>query len=182
MHIPDSFAERLEQEFRGRLRVRWSDARQEFHVEQKVGRGAFNPLPPRFRSQAEHRRRYDAHVRASDGYALVMVVRPGDRAGCDRCGQTLKVPTFASKEVKCACGASQVLAYFPLSDSLIDHLKGMDPERRGQEILREIRDLRDSRDLEGESLAREVSEGFRDTLIEQIPAARLSGRTAYWEE
>ena len=36
--IPESFAERLDAAFKGRLRIRWSDARKEYHLEQKVGR------------------------------------------------------------------------------------------------------------------------------------------------
>ena len=122
----------LEQEFRGRLRIRWSLKAKEFHIEEKVGRAA---LPP-FRIDPND----DSMIRARDGYSFVMSVRAGDRMPCPKCGTDLKVPIMHTAEVRCGyCRMKGVdgrvkAAFYPLSETLIDYLKKIDPER-GAAIL-----------------------------------------------
>src|SRR5512133_3739880 len=90
---PGGFARRLREEFRGRLRVRWSTQRREWQIEQKVGRAA---LPTRRIDESD-----DRSIRARDGYALVCAVRDGDRMPCPTCGETLRVPILTFAETIC---------------------------------------------------------------------------------
>jgi len=135
MFAPSSFTRQLQREFDGRYRLRWSKKRQEWHLEQKVGVGAAD-LP--FRLDEED----DSLVRAKDGYFFVMAIRPGDRGPCPGvdystnpptpCGATLKVPIKETAEVKCErcelAGRDPYfpLAYFPLDDTLIQHIRHID--------------------------------------------------------
>ena len=62
--------ERLDREFRGRLRLRWSNRKQEFQLEQKVRRAlAEGPVKD---SQD------DDGIRRRDGYLYVLQEHPGD--------------------------------------------------------------------------------------------------------
>jgi hypothetical protein len=187
-HAPESFVERLEKEFRGRLRIRWSQEKGEWHIEQKVARGLFPGTKPTKRGWDESRDRYVEH---RDGYILVMSVRTGDRMPCPRCHMELKVPFMETTHVRCEFCRLQgrttnvAAVFFPLSDSLIDHLKSIDPENPVSERLAE--------DLERQNAALSASME-RDALrpgearfeedyrkIVGIPYAHLSGRTQMWK-
>jgi hypothetical protein len=136
--VPESFASRLEEVFRGRLRIRWSIKQGEFHVEQRVGRGVF--VPYRI-SEID-----DSLIRARDGYAFVLAVRPGTRMPCPHCGLEVKVPVMEFSETKCdycrmkGRDGRYRAAYFPLGETLIDHLKKIDPERGATRELAEASD------------------------------------------
>lgn len=127
MDAPKDFVTRLNSVFSGRLRIRWSTARGEYHIEQRVGRAAHPP----YRISAID----DSLIRARDGYTFVMAVRPGDRMPCPHCRLTLKVPVMHTAEVICGyCRMSgrdgrHRAAFFPLGELLIDHLRSIDPER-----------------------------------------------------
>lgn len=121
MTIPTWFLRELHREFDGRLRIRFSVARQAFHIEQKVERAILAP----FRISD----RDDANIRANEGYAFVMEVRSGDRMPCDKCNSTLHVPLFKTSDIRCRCGFRMRAAYYPLNDSLLDHLRSIDPHR-----------------------------------------------------
>ena len=128
MEAPANFTRRLAKDFGGRLRVRWSPALQELCLEEKVGRAVLPPL-----GWSEGR---DDLVRARDGYALVLSLKPGDRMRCPKCGHTLPVPVMRFGEAICkACSSVEgkliayKAAYFPLSESLLDHLHKIDPLR-----------------------------------------------------
>lgn len=128
MEAPRSFTERLEREFRGRLRIRFSDKEQEWQIEQRVGRAV---LPDARISLYD-----DDAIRARDGYLHVMSIRQGDRMPCPKCRYELKVPAFKTVDVACPyCKlkgrTTRVCAgYFPLEgDALIQHLRRLDPER-----------------------------------------------------
>jgi hypothetical protein len=138
--VPTDFARALEREFQGRLRVRWSTQRQEWHVEQKIRRGLADfPADPNGS---------DEHQRLRDGYMYILSIRPGDRMPCPRCASTLKVPhlefreiicdfcKFTGKEYKVAAG------YWPLNDKLIERLKELDPERSMTKVQRTQVDAR----------------------------------------
>lgn len=143
MTAPDSFIARLKDEFHDALRIRWSLARNEFHIEQKVGRAA---LPPIHISEAD-----DDMIRARDGYAFVLAVRQGNRMPCPRCNLTLPVPIFQFAEVVCPRCRTQKLdgryiaGFYPLDgDMLLDHLRSIDPNRRNPQFIRDM-DARNAR-------------------------------------
>lgn len=130
MQAPSSFVNRLKEEF-PLLRIRWSDKRSAWQIEQQIGRGCLPPL---------HISPYDDDlIRAKDGYWKVCEVRPGTRMPCPTCNATLPVPELKFKEVKCAnCVANgrdgrEVAGYFPLGEALLVYLRRMDPLRGGIE-------------------------------------------------
>lgn len=194
MYSIEDFNERLGDEFRGRLRLRWSNARQEFHLEEKVGRGAapmsgmLAALPCKDREQ--YRRRYDERIRADQGYALVMVVTPGTRVGCPECSLPLQVPVMETREVMCPrCAEKErkvgvVASYWPLSEVFIDHLKRIDPLSDG--TRRRLADEEAAARRATLSAEREDDGYLHDILfdeaIRQIPKVGYTGEWAYATE
>lgn len=152
------FEDKLERTFLGRLRIRWSTQRGEWHIEQRVRRGLLEGFRPTKKGWDESNDRY---VQWRDGTILIMTVRTGDRMPCPRCGSELKVPFMETHHVACDfCrlqGKTKRVAavYMPLGDRLIDHLKSIDPENPISERLAE------RMDRENEALAASME---RDAL------------------
>src|SRR5262245_34380508 len=95
MTAPAWFEELLEREFRGELRIRWSVKRQEWHVEQRVGRASTLP----------HRGDPDRHRQLSDGYAFHFAVQPALRRPCPDCRFPMDVGELRFIEARCGyCG------------------------------------------------------------------------------
>jgi hypothetical protein len=140
MTAPESFVEKLDREFRGRLRIRWSAERSEWHIEQKIRRGLFPGTKP---SKLGWDETTDAYVRHRDGVIHVMSVRTGTAMDCPKCGTELKVPYMETHFVRCPLcqlrGYTNAypVVFFPLGDSLIDYLKKIDPENPLSERLNE---------------------------------------------
>lgn len=138
MNIPETFLDRLERDFDGRLRARWSKNLGEIHIEQKVGRAS---LAPTYVSEVD-----DDLIRARDGYMYVMAIRPGDRMRCPDCNSTIKVPIMRTGEAVCGyCkmkgrDGRHKAAYYPLGDLLLDHLKRIDPMRTYRTELVKVAD------------------------------------------
>ena len=126
MQVPAEFAARLERAFQGRLRLRWSEAKNEFHLEQRVGRALAN-IPSVNRD--------DERIRAREGYLFILAVQPTTRMGCPRCSTTVTVPIREFREVACPLCRLQGREYkfgaghFPLNDDLITYITSLDPER-----------------------------------------------------
>ena len=188
MQAPEEFVDRLERQFRGRLRIRWSTQRQEWHIEQRVGRGMFPGSKPTKRGWDESIDRYVEH---RDGYVFIMAVRTGDRMPCPRCGTELKVPFKQTTHLKCQYCLLRLgrqtfvpAVYFPLGDDLIDHLKSIDPENDVQIALAE------RLDRENEALAAKMENDAIQNALWQfnddyrklvgIPTTHLSGKTKMW--
>lgn len=135
MHVPSQFEHELQNAFHGKFRLRWSDKRQEFHLEQKVFTGQV--IPPPVDNDNNFDTYDDSYIRAKEGYFLVMVIRTGDRMPCPVCGATLSVPVMETREVKCqrclehGLDARYIAAYYPLNHVLIDHIRDIDPENGG---------------------------------------------------
>lgn len=137
-YIPPSFRARLQREFDGRLRLRWSHQRSAYQVEVQCGRRTHDiPL---------HNPQDDDCIRAREGYARVMEVLPrpafdcparvSQEPGAPRCGVKLEVPMRERVEVTCLnCrqhgrdGRTRA-EYWPLDDRLLDRLKQIDPKRQ----------------------------------------------------
>ncbi len=138
MNAPEEFVERLEREFGQKYRVRWSDARNEWHVEQKIRRGIAEGFANvALKNTQQRRNREDDLIRARDGYVLTMSVNAGNHTYCHECNTKMSVPSFETAVIFCPfCRLKgrqrhQVAGYFPLGDSLIDHLRKIDSERGG---------------------------------------------------
>lgn len=139
--VPEHFLERLREVFGNRLRIRWSAQRRAWLIEHKLPPEAA-PVPPLFFDAAR-----DDHLQAADGYEGVMLIQPGDRMDCEFCHLPLKVPLKEIKEIGCRyClergrDARFMVCYWPLDETLIDHLKSIDPERQGaKETRKRLRD------------------------------------------
>lgn len=144
--IPSAFEERLRDAFDGRLRIRWSVKARELRIEQKVGNAITIPI----RIDADR----DDLICARDGYDYLLSIRSGDRMPCPECEWTeLKVPVRDFVDIRCAYCASKgkqgrtVAGYWPLDDSLIDHLKKIDPLRGASQRLAKEADLANARRL-----------------------------------
>jgi hypothetical protein len=151
MEFDPDFARRLRDEFGGRYRMRWSVKRNEWHLEQQVGVGAADPP---FRVDEGD----DSLIRAKEGFAFVMAIRTGTRMPCptefgpkwDRqeCGFEMKVPIMETREAVCEkCRAEgrdgrHAVAYYPLSDALIQHIRHIDFALGHNEDLKKMMDDR----------------------------------------
>ena len=122
-------------------RVRWSDEKQVWCIEQKMNRGVFDTPASR-----------DGGIRLRDGYALVCEICPSPTFRCPDCLSHLPAPVLKFAEVKCKrcqlLGEKSLffLGYFPFCDKLISHLEKTSP-RRAAERARE-------RDKENERIMR----------------------------
>lgn len=151
--VPDAFARRMKDEFGSRLRIRWSERRREFHIEQQIGRGEVI-APPRKAGTYS-----DEWIAAKDGYARVMTIRVGDRMPCSNCNATLKVPVLKTGRVTChRCNRGMVAAHFPLEgDALIQHLRSIDPLSNPEVERQTLQALRQHEAATERSAERELS-------------------------
>ncbi len=123
--VPQGFQERLEQEFGGKIRIRWSDKWGEWNVEQKVRRGLAG-------GSLDGDRYSDDTIREKDGYVWVMSFKQGTRFDCPKCGLELKAPSRTTEMVSCRhCKAKGYehrwnASHWPMDETLIDHLKGLE--------------------------------------------------------
>lgn len=154
--VTREFEDRLQREFDGRLRLRWSNRAGEFQVEQKVGVGREAPI-----SDNDE----DDLVRARDGYAYVMSVRDGDRMPCPTCNYTVQVPYLEVAHIRCPyCkfkgrNTYMVAGYFPLNDNFINYLKERDPLRGASKELAAAMDRRN------EALAKSAEQAHADRAV-----------------
>ena len=174
MTAPRWFEDLLEREFRGDLRIRWSERRQEWHVEQRVGRAASVPHfgdPDRWR-------------RAAEGYAFHLAIQPRLERACPDCGWPMRVGEMRFVEASCGyCGykgrsGKRTLAFFPLNEKLIDHLKRNDPTRDHlYKHLKEL-DLYNQRvEMQREAKWKdERHDILRDVALSQIPSVGYTGK------
>lgn len=129
MEAPKAFVDSLERQFNGRLRVRWSEARSEWQIEQKTRRARV----PKRRIEAG-RPDEDRLRRAADGYQFVLAVKPGNRDRCPKCRTMQGIPELRMVQTKCVrCQAPFQSVYYPLGDMLLEHLRYTDPYRGGTE-------------------------------------------------
>jgi hypothetical protein len=193
MTIPDYIEEQIERRFHGRFRLRWSDADQMFHYEQKVRRGiAEGFVPIATKSERHFKSRYDDQIRGRDGYVLVMKIAPGTQTRCTVCHGDISIPAFKSAQVNCGFCASKgrrssfVAGYFPLSDSLLDELERIDPDRGGNErVFDAQRKAELFREREQEwNLTAPAEAAFRERFnrLVGIPQVGLSGKTSAWTD
>lgn len=123
--VPEGFQERLDREFGGKIRVRWSDQLNEWHVEQKVRRGLAG-------QGIVEDRYHDDVIRYKDGYVWILSFKQGTQFDCPRCGLTLKAPSRATEMVSCGhCRAKGyehrwVASHWPMDETLIDYLKELE--------------------------------------------------------
>jgi hypothetical protein len=176
---PSAFTRRLQKEFGGRLRIRWSSERGEWHVEQRVSRAHL----PQHRINDND----DAGIRQRDGYDYLLAIREGDRMPCPRCGGTTRVPVMATGEARCpSCDTRYAAAYFPLEgDALIQYLRRLDPTLGWhREIVKNIEAAnaavprRQQRALDN-ALETGVKDRWKD--IAEIPHVGYTGREKAWD-
>jgi hypothetical protein len=191
MDAPREFLERFEEEFGRNYRIRWSDARKEWHIEQKMGTGFpqdFDISPKNWR---DYRVAYDERLRARDGYILTLAVSPGTQTRCDECDTWVKVPAFRFETVSCPyCsmkGRKRLMTggYFPLGESLLEHLRKIDVYNGGNERVKEAVSRR-NKFIEDEAMAdfrREMNAGLKERFnrLVGIPQWGRSGDQPMWD-
>lgn len=182
MHIPRDFSRKLDKMFGGRLRIRWSNQAGAYHIEQKVGRGVLPTF--HFDDQWD-----DNAIRQRDGYLIVMAIRPGDRMPCPQCGLTIKVPVMQFGEAVCEyCRVKgyegrHVASYWPLGDSLLDHLRKIDPYLGWREQVHKDIDRRNAAKEAAQqrhigNITEAVSKEHFNRLV-GIPSVGYTGRERY---
>lgn len=122
MHNLESFNKKLQRDY-PRYRIRFSQFRNTYIVEVKMGTGYWNV------DLSAHDP--DVQQQIKDGYVEWGEITLGDRARCVNCTNTVKVPVREFIEVKCDwCGQSQpVRAYFDFNDDLIYHFNKLSNRR-----------------------------------------------------
>jgi hypothetical protein len=191
MEAPREFLDRFEEEFGHNYRLRWSDARHEWHIEQKIGRGFRQDFDISPKSEKDYRVAYDDRIRARDGYILTMAIAPGTQTRCHECDTWVKLPAFRFETISCPyCsmkGRKELLnvAYFPLGESLLEHLRYIDVFNGGNERVREAV-ARRNRFVEDEALAdfrRETNAALKERFnrLVGIPQWGYSGSQSYWQ-
>lgn len=146
---PQQFVADLDRNFHGRMRIRWSNQKHEWQIEEKVARGL---LPDMYVSSEN-----DTAIRLRDGYGLVCAIKTGDRMPCPKCNTELRVPIHEFAEVRCPFCAhrgrseSVIAGYFDLNDRLIEHLRKISAEYAWRdEILNEIKHDTERREVSQE--------------------------------
>jgi len=177
---PADFVARLRAILGEDYRVRWSLASQEWHIEQRVG--------PRRAIDGVIAADDDNHIRARDGYWLVLRVREGDRMPCPDCGVMLRVPVRELAHITCEWCRAQgrqgrhTAAFWPLDDSLLLELKRTRPEN-ARELVRaaDERNRRRMASLERE-LRHNIEIGTKEnwTRLVGIPTTGYTGRAHAW--
>lgn len=159
---PQEFTDRLHTAFDGRLRVRWSNAKNEYQIEQNVARGMMNFPAPLTDDEA---------IRLKDGYFHVMSVRNGDRMPCPKCNRDLPVPIREVREVACTCGTKSAAGFFPLDDTLITYLQAIDP-MRGMS-----REMRNKINAHNDAIAEKMRQGVLNQTTDAAgdDFARIAG-------
>lgn len=131
--VPESFSRALNRQFDGRFRVRFSVKRQTFQIEEKCDVARLAPI--------EIDAADDHLIRAVDGYSFFAEVTPGTTCLCNRCGQDTYAVSKEFRSTVCPrCTKKSIRCYWPLDDSLLEHLRSTDPRRGAYERLAAGRD------------------------------------------
>lgn len=172
MTVPEDFADRLEQRFNGRFRIRWSDVEGRYLIEQRIRRGIAEGGMPKgeYRNRRQRRARYEDRVRAQDGYILTCVVTAGSTAFCTRCDapmpSRLHMFTISSCPECARQGIEQPVqaGFFPLDDRLLLELEKADPLKGGVDrIANDITVSNDQLEIEREAdFIRPIDAAARD--------------------
>lgn len=174
MHIPDSFAWSLHDQFDGKFRVRWSVKTLRFQIEEKLRCAVLPPI----HIEADD----DDLIRAVEGYGCFAEVCPGTLTPCGRCGKDRHATVRDFIATACAhCGDRAIAVFWPLDDSLLQHLRYTDPNRGGYDVLRSNRDrnLR-MNDLRLKSAFREADARAVDDVVFTLPKVGYTGREHMW--
>lgn len=182
--VPEEFQQRLEQEFGDRLRVRWSNKYDEWHVEQKVRRGLAG-FP-----QGQDQDRFDDNlIRYADGYMWVMSLKQGSRFSCHICHLPLEAPARKMKMVSCDhCRLKgydhyRLACFWPMDETLIDELKRLDRaiDDGAQKVLEKNQLLQKQmlRNAIEPTLAAHLDDFNR---IVGIPSVGYTGKEKMWHE
>jgi hypothetical protein len=174
------FQAALDREFHGEMRIRWSDAREAYLLETRAGRGVWDADV-----STQPYRRQDEAIALRDGYRFFMELRLGTATPCRGCGAGLKIPAFEPVQAACPrCRYIQAVAYFPLGDTLLDHLRKLNPKGTyHQNVVRELDRANADRDAALQRDAANVVESTTLDLYNEmvgIPAFGYAGRTAAW--
>jgi hypothetical protein len=177
---PTEFQKALDREFRGTMRLRWSHARRAWLLEAKAGRGVYDVAVATEGSRLE-----DESIQLRDGYRLFVELREVPKMPCQGCKVGLKLSPFETIQATCPkCKYVHVVACFPLGDSLLDHLRKLNPHGTYRENLKreadrfnELKTQTAHRDA-GNVVDASTREIYNDLV--GIPSFGYSGKTQAW--
>lgn len=167
MKVPEWFAEQLRAEQDRTYRVRWSNARSCFVVEQKAGRGLSTP-PRRLMKKLERMKEVPDMVeeiltRARDGYLLFLEIFPSGRAGCPKCGAEVKLKPRVWEYAVCpSCAKDFPAVWFNLDGAVLEHLRYIDMNRGGYERMEA------DQDRENDQIVKTAIKDTRASLSEAV--------------
>jgi hypothetical protein len=137
--IPEWFQQQLAHEFGTRFRMRWSNARQLFVLDERIARGVLM-TPARLAAKLA---RLDAknpdqaeefRLRLREGTAPFVEISPGNRTACPACGATVRLAHMTWAYAHCdECQKDFKTIYAPLGWWLLEQLRFLDFERGGDE-------------------------------------------------
>lgn len=140
MDISQDFQDRLALRFDSRYRLRWSDAESNYHLEQRVARAkAEGMVNLGSKNALDRKMNYEDRVRARDGFVLTAKIMPGTKAPCVVCGTEMPIEPFKFVSKRCEHCAwmgrdvNVVAGYFPIGDTLLDHLDKIDAYKGGND-------------------------------------------------
>ena len=187
MEAPKEFVSRLKRDC-PHLRVRWSKARNLWQIEQKTN---WATQPPAYVSEID-----DKMIRWRDGYSYLMEIAPGDRIPCMRCRMPVNLHHCKFKEFVCEfCKfkASQnilverghrfqrMVAWFPLGEPLLQHLRWSNPFTGGTERqLAELIEWERQKEATGVRERANINEAFYKEYFNymfDIPSVGYTGKT-----
>lgn len=174
MHIPESFARSLHDQFDGRFRVRWSVKTHRYQLEEKLRCAVLPPI----HIEADD----DDLIRAVDGYGVFAQVTPGTLTPCMNCGKDRHATVRDFVASACAhCGDRAIVVFWPLDESLLQHLRYTDPNRGGYDVHRASR-AHNSRmnELRLKSALREADACAIDDVVFTLPKVGYTGREHMW--
>lgn len=171
---PESFSRALAAQFNGRFRVRYSVKRHTWQIEEKCDVARLAPI--------EIDSADDDLIRAVDGFSFFAEVTQGTTCLCPRCGQdTFAIPR-AFQATECSkCGKKSIRCFWPLDDSLLEHMRSTDPNRGGYERLRKARDFnKQLSNARIDSSFRESRAVAVDDARVDIPKVGHTGKETMW--
>jgi hypothetical protein len=177
---PSDFQKALDRDTLGRLRLRWSNARRAWLIEAKAGRGIFD-VP----TAVEGYRVEDERIQMRDGFKPFMELREYPKMPCHGCGAGLKLVPFETIQAKCPkCRYEHVVSCFPLGDTLLEHLRKLNPYgtyranvQRELDRANELKTQTAHRDA-GNVVDASTREVYNDLV--GIPSFGYSGKTGAW--
>lgn len=176
MTPPEWFSEALEKQSKGKFRIRWSVSRDRWQIEEKAARSRMYDRPVSILR--------DELIREYDGYTLFAEVCPGTKMKCDRCFRWVGVAQQKFKTTRCShCRKEHKAFFWVLGESLLEHMRKVDPDTGGiDRVFEEVDQRTAMRDRSLRNDGRNQNEAAgKDSFnfIHEIPTFGYTGKNKF---